>query len=69
MVPVPSLLGCIFHGVWVVVFSSIVPHFHGFHGCNGPGRHYVVITAGLLAVFALSFIAEIALTVIGCRGE
>lgn len=69
MVPVPSALGVLFHGCWVVVFAVLVPHFQTWRNCEGEGKHYIVLTAGLLAVFASSLLAEIGLTVIGCRGE
>lgn len=69
MVPVPSLAGVVFHGAWVIIFGSLVGLFHVWETCTGDGLHYIIVTAGLFGVFAYSFIAEVALTVLGCRGK
>ena len=69
MVPVPSLAGVVFHGAWVIIFGSLVGHFHVWETCSGDGLHYIIVTAGLFGVFAYSFVAEAALTVLGCRGD
>ncbi len=51
-----------------MVFVSLVEVTHVWETCRGPGVHYIVTTAGLLAVFVVSFVAEVLLTTIGCRG-
>ena len=68
MVPVPSILGVLFHGVWIVVFCTLISISDEWKACQGEGVHYIVTTGGLVAVFVLSFVAEVLLTGIGCRG-
>ena len=65
----PSLAGVIFHGAWVIIFGALDGHYRVWQTCSGEGIHYIVVTAGLFGVFAYSFIAEAALSILGCRGE
>ena len=68
MVPVPCILGSVFHGAWVVIFICLVRHYHIWGECAGDGKHYVVTTAGLMAVFVLCFVGELVLAVLGVQG-
>lgn len=68
MVPVPSILGLLFHGAWIVVFCTLISVTDEWKACQGEGIHYIVTTGGLVAVFVFSFVAEVLLTGIGCRG-
>ncbi len=65
----PSLAGVFFHGAWVIIFGALDGHYRVWRTCRGEGVHYIVVTAGLFGVFAYSFIAEAALSIIGCTGE
>ena len=68
MVPVPCILGSVFHGAWVVIFICLVRHYHIWGECAGSGRHYVVTTAGLMAVFVLCLVGELVLAILGVQG-
>ncbi len=68
MVPVPCIMGSIFHGAWVIIFIGLVRHYHIWASCIGEGTHYVVTSAGLMAVFVLCLAGEIVLAVLGCQG-
>ena len=68
MVPVPCILGSVFHGAWVVIFICLVRHYHIWGECMGDGKHYVVTTAGLMAVFVLCFVGELVLAILGVQG-
>ena len=68
MVPVPCILGSVFHGVWVIVFIGLVRHYRIWVSCEGSGIHYVVTTAGLMAVFVLCLAGELALAYLGTQG-
>lgn len=68
MVPVPCILGSVFHGAWVIIFIALVRHYHIWGECAGSGKHYVVTTAGLMAVFVLCFAGELALAILGVQG-
>ena len=68
MVPVPCILGSVFHGAWVVIFIVLVRHYHIWVSCLGEGKHYVVTTAGLMAVFVLCFLGELVLAILGVQG-
>ena len=69
MVPVPCILGSIFHGAWIIVFIGLGRHFHIWASCVGEGTHYVVTTAGLMSVFALCLVGELLLAILGCQGS
>lgn len=68
MVPVPCIMGSIFHGAWVIIFIGLVRHYHIWASCIGDGTHYVVTSAGLMAVFVLCLAGELVLAVLGCQG-
>lgn len=68
MLPLPHLIGLVFHVVWVVVFGSLIGVYDVFRTCSGQGGNYVAADAGLLTVFCALSLCEIAVITIGLRG-
>lgn len=68
MLPLPHLIGLIFHLVWVIVFGSLIGYYDVFRTCSGQGGNYVAADAGLLTVFCVLSLCEMAVIAIGFRG-
>ena len=71
MMPIPALCGLFIHTIWLIVFGPIVAHYDVMtigRGCGRPGVQYKATCAGFLAIYALSWVGELALFVVGCRG-
>ncbi|KAK9831061.1 hypothetical protein WJX74_001575 [Apatococcus lobatus] len=68
MLPLPHIVGLIFHVVWVIVFGSLIGVYDVFRTCSGQGGNYVAADAGLLTIFCVLSLCEVAIIVIGFRG-
>ncbi|KAK9829311.1 hypothetical protein WJX72_005111 [[Myrmecia] bisecta] len=68
VVPLPAACGAAFHFLWAIIFGALIGHYHMWKSCSGPGKEYIAATAGLMAVFVISFFAEVAMTWIGLQG-
>lgn len=69
MLPLPHILGCIFHVIWVIIFGSLIGAYDVFRTCKGQGGNYVAADAGLLTVFCVLILCELAVIFIGLRGK
>ena len=71
MMPIPALCGLFVHTVWLIVFAPLVAHFDVMtlnRGCGRPGIQYQAVCAGFLAIYSASWLGELALFIVGCRG-
>ena len=68
LLPLPHIIGLVFHVVWVIVFGTLIGVYDVFKTCSGQGGNYVAADAGLLTIFCLLSLCEVAVIVIGFRG-
>ena len=71
MMPVPAICGLFIHTIWLIVFAPLVAHYDVLtpgRTCGRPGIQYQATCAGFLAIYAASWLGELALFVVGCRG-
>ena len=70
MMPIPALAALVIHTIWIIIFGPIVGAYHVFgdRNCHRPGVQYQAVCGGFLAIYAVSWVFELALFVVGCRG-
>ena len=70
MIPLPALAALIIHTLWIIIFGPIVGAYDVFpdRPCGRPGVQYQAVCGGFLAIYALSWVFELALFIVGCRG-
>ncbi len=71
MMPIPALFAIVIHTIWIIIFGPLVGAYHVFspdRKCHTTGREYQAICGGFLAIYAVSWIFEVALFYVGCRG-
>lgn len=71
MMPIPALFAIVIHAIWIIVFGPLVSAYHVFSPdlkCHATGREYQSICGGFLAIYSISWIFEVALFYVGCRG-
>ena len=70
MMPIPALAALVIHTIWIIVFGPLVGAYHVFgdRACHKPGVQYQAVCGGFLAIYAVSWVFELALFVVGCRG-
>lgn len=71
MMPLPALAAWLIHTVWIIIFGPIVQAYNVFpdRSCGRPGVQYQAVCGGFLAIYAVSWVLELALFVVGCRGK
>ena len=71
MMPIPAICGLFIHTIWLIVFAPLVAHYDVLtpgRACGRPGIQYKATCAGFLAIYAASWLGELALFIVGCRG-
>ena len=70
MIPLPALAALIIHTLWIIIFGPIVSAYHVFpdRPCGRPGVQYQAVCGGFLAIYGTSWVFELALFIVGCRG-
>ena len=70
MIPLPALAALIIHTLWIIIFGPIVRAYDVFpdRPCGRPGVQYQAVCGGFLAIYGLSWVFELALFIVGCRG-
>lgn len=71
MMPIPALFAIVIHTIWIILFGPLVGAYHVFSPdlkCHTTGREYQAICGGFLAIYSISWIFEVALFYVGCRG-
>lgn len=70
MMPLPALAALLIHTIWIIIFGPIVQAYQVFpdRACSRPGVHYQAVCGGFLAIYAVSWVFELALFIVGCRG-
>lgn len=66
--PGPAIFLATFHLIWVALLSTWLREINGPDDCQDVGPYYVAV-GGLLASFALSFLLEVAIALVGFRGS
>lgn len=71
MMPLPALAAWLIHTVWIIIFGPIVQAYNVFpdRSCGRPGVQYQAVCGGFLAIYAVSWVFELALFIVGCRGK
>ncbi len=68
MVCIPAGMGAFFHGIWVIIVAVESAHFQAWRVCPGSGPLFEIALGGLLAVFVLSTVNQVVMTVVSLRG-
>ena len=70
MMPLPALAALLIHTIWIIIFGPIVRAYHVFpdRQCSRPGVQYQAVCGGFLAIYGVSWVFELALFAVGCRG-
>ena len=70
MIPLPALSALIIHTLWIIIFGPVVQAYNVFpdRPCVRPGVQYQAVCGGFLAIYGLSWVFELALFIVGCRG-
>lgn len=70
MMPIPALAALLIHTIWIIIFGPIVGAYHVFgdRTCHTPGVQFQAVCGGFLAIYAVSWVFELALFIVGCRG-
>jgi len=68
MVCIPAGMGAFFHGIWVIIVAVESAHFQAWRVCPGSGPLFEIALGGLLAVFILSTLNQVVMTVVSLRG-
>ena len=55
--------------VYLAVYAAAIARLNVWTPCKGDGVHYIVTTAGLISVFALSVILQAGIVFYGLQGE
>ena len=55
--------------VYVIVFGMTIAGVDVWRQCEGSGFHYRATTAGLIAVFSVSFILQSGMVIAGSKGD